>query len=92
MKPLDPRLLRHARAARGFLVLAVMLGLVQVLLVLAFAGLLAGVLTTVIAAVGVLPGDWVPEQLVVTEPPSGTALLGLVAPLLGGLAAVTAAC
>ncbi|GAA3054107.1 MULTISPECIES: thiol reductant ABC exporter subunit CydD [Actinomycetes] len=91
MKPLDPRLLRHARAARGFLVLAVALGLTQVLLVLAFAGLLAGVLTTVIAAVGVLPGDWVPEQLVVAEPPSGTALLVSVAPLLGGLAVVTLA-
>lgn len=91
MKPLDPRLLRHARAARGFLVLAVALGLTQVLLVLAFAGLLAGVLTTMIAAVGVLPGDWVPEQLVVAEPPSGTALLVSVAPLLGGLAVVTLA-
>ncbi|MDS2173357.1 thiol reductant ABC exporter subunit CydD [Nesterenkonia sp. CL21] len=84
-------MLRHARAARGFLVLAVALGLTQVLLVLAFAGLLAGVLTTVIAAVGVLPGDWVPEQLVVAEPPSGTALLVSVAPLLGGLAVVTLA-
>lgn len=91
MKPLDPRLLRHARAARGFLVLAVALGLTQVLLVLAFAGLLAGVLTTVIAAVGVLPGDWVPEQLVVADPSSGRALLVSVAPLLGGLAVVTLA-
>ncbi|GAA1176874.1 thiol reductant ABC exporter subunit CydD [Nesterenkonia xinjiangensis] len=91
MKPLDPRLLHHARAARGFLALSVALGLVQVLLVLAFSALLAGVLATVIAAVGVLPGDWVSEELVVQEPASGVELLGLVAPLLGGLAAVAAA-
>ncbi|MDZ5078279.1 thiol reductant ABC exporter subunit CydD [Nesterenkonia sp. HG001] len=91
MKPLDPRLLRHAHAARGFLALSVALGLVQVLLVLAFSALLAGVLATVIAAVGVLPGDWVTEELVVQEPASGVELLGLVAPLLGGLAAVAAA-
>ena len=51
MKPLDPRLLRYASAARGFLALAVLLGLVHILLVLAFAWLLAAVLTTAIGAV-----------------------------------------
>ncbi|WP_033420320.1 thiol reductant ABC exporter subunit CydD [Nesterenkonia alba] len=51
MKPLDPRLLRYASAARGFLVTAVALGLIQILLTLAFAWLLAAVLTTAIGAV-----------------------------------------
>ncbi len=37
MKPLDPRLLRHARAARGYLALTVALGLVTAALVIAQA-------------------------------------------------------
>lgn len=44
MKPVDPRLLRFASAARGFLVLQVLIGLLQVTVVLAFSWLLAGVL------------------------------------------------
>ncbi len=41
MRPADPRLLRHARAARGFLAVAVGLGLAGTVLILAQAGLLA---------------------------------------------------
>jgi ATP-binding cassette, subfamily C, bacterial CydD len=41
MRPVDPRLLRYAAAARGYLVLAVATGLVAVVLILAQAGLLA---------------------------------------------------
>ncbi|WP_448061413.1 thiol reductant ABC exporter subunit CydD [Cellulomonas hominis] len=41
MKPLDPRLLRHARAARGYLALTVTLGLVTAALVVAQALLVA---------------------------------------------------
>jgi ATP-binding cassette subfamily C protein CydD len=41
MKPVDPRLLRHATAARGHLVTVVVLGLLASALVLAQAGLLA---------------------------------------------------
>ena len=39
MKPIDRRLLHHARAARGYLVFTVALGLVVTGLVLAQAGL-----------------------------------------------------
>jgi len=41
VRPVDPRLLRHARAARGYLIFTVGLGLVVTALVLAQAGLLA---------------------------------------------------
>lgn len=44
MKPLDPRLLRYARAARGYLALTVSLGIVTAGLVVAQAVLLARVL------------------------------------------------
>lgn len=44
MKPLDPRLLRYARAARGYLALTVSLGIVTAGLVIAQALLLARVL------------------------------------------------
>lgn len=44
MKPLDPRLLRHARAARGYLALTVALGIVTAALVIIQAILLARVL------------------------------------------------
>jgi ATP-binding cassette subfamily C protein CydD len=50
MKPVDPRLLRYAAAARGYLVLAVATGLVAVVLILAQAGLLAHALAS--AALG----------------------------------------
>jgi ATP-binding cassette subfamily C protein CydD len=45
-RPFDPRLLEHARGARGYLVLTVGLGLATTALVLAQAGLLAHVLAT----------------------------------------------
>ena len=41
MRPVDPRLLRYARAARSYLAAAVVLGLAGTLLILAQAGLLA---------------------------------------------------
>jgi ATP-binding cassette, subfamily C, bacterial CydD len=44
MRPLDPRLLRHAQAARGYLVIAVALGVVTTCTVLAQAELLARLL------------------------------------------------
>lgn len=46
MKPLDPRLLRYARAARGYLALTVVLGIVTAGLVIAQALLLAHVLAS----------------------------------------------
>ncbi|MFL6123634.1 thiol reductant ABC exporter subunit CydD, partial [Actinophytocola sp.] len=45
MKPLDPRLLRHAAAARPFILVCALLGLVTAGLVVAQADLLAGVIT-----------------------------------------------
>lgn len=68
MKPLDPRLLRHARAARAFLAGAVVFGLVTTGLILAQAVLLAHVLAGAFAGGGV-------EELT----PSLIALLGVVA-------------
>ncbi|MGO4692305.1 thiol reductant ABC exporter subunit CydD [Glaciibacter sp. 2TAF33] len=41
MKPLDPRLLRHARAARRFLAAGAAIGLAQTLVVIAFSWLLS---------------------------------------------------
>ena len=52
MRPVDPRLLRHARAARGYLVVTVALGLVVTVLVLAQAGLLAHALATAARGTG----------------------------------------
>ena len=53
MRPVDPRLLRYATAARGYLVLTVGLGLVTTALILAQAGLLAHALAAPAAGVGV---------------------------------------
>src|SRR5689334_1040620 len=45
MRPIDPRLLRHARATRSFLVASVALGLAGALLVIGQAVLIAGIVT-----------------------------------------------
>lgn len=55
MKPLDPRLLRYARAARGYLALTVALGLVTAGLVIAQAILLAQVLAAAAHDAATLP-------------------------------------
>jgi len=47
MKPLDPRLLRYARSTRGFLVLAVLLGVVTAVLVITQARLLSDAIVSV---------------------------------------------
>ena len=52
MKPVDPRLLRHARAARTYLAFTVALGLAVTALVLAQAGLLAHALATAARGTG----------------------------------------
>jgi ATP-binding cassette subfamily C protein CydD len=46
VKPLDPRLLRYAGAARGYLTVTIVLGLAATALILTQAGLLAHVLAT----------------------------------------------
>ncbi|RMI03594.1 thiol reductant ABC exporter subunit CydD [Cellulomonas triticagri] len=60
MKPLDPRLLRYARAARGYLALTVSLGLLTAGLVIAQAVLLARVLASA-AHDGVPLADLLPQ-------------------------------
>ncbi|TDC70077.1 thiol reductant ABC exporter subunit CydD [Streptomyces hainanensis] len=45
MRPIDPRLLRHARATRRFLIASVVLGLAGALLVIGQALLIAGIVT-----------------------------------------------
>jgi ATP-binding cassette, subfamily C, bacterial CydD len=52
MRAIDPRLLRHARAARGYLVVAVLLGLAVTGLILAQATLLAHALATAARGIG----------------------------------------
>jgi ATP-binding cassette, subfamily C, bacterial CydD len=52
MRPVDPRLLRYAAAARGYLILTVLLGLVTTALVLAQAGLLAHALASAATGIG----------------------------------------
>jgi ATP-binding cassette subfamily C protein CydD len=53
MRPVDPRLLRYAAAARGYLVLTVLLGLATTALILAQAGLLARALAGAATGIGV---------------------------------------
>jgi ATP-binding cassette subfamily C protein CydD len=49
MRPLDPRLLRYARAARTFFAVGVVLGLVRTVLIIAFCWLLSHVIVDAIA-------------------------------------------
>ncbi|WEO79068.1 thiol reductant ABC exporter subunit CydD [Cryobacterium sp. SO2] len=49
MRPLDPRLLKHATAARWFLLVGAVLGLAQTLAVVAFAWLLSQSITLAVA-------------------------------------------
>lgn len=49
MKPVDPRLLRYADAARGFLAASALIGVVQTAVVIAFAWLLTDAVTGAIA-------------------------------------------
>ncbi|WP_168221161.1 thiol reductant ABC exporter subunit CydD [Actinomadura sp. WMMA1423] len=56
MKPLDPRLLRHARTTRPFLAASVLLGTATAGLIIAQATLLAGMLTRAFLD-GASPGD-----------------------------------
>jgi ATP-binding cassette subfamily C protein CydD len=51
-RPIDPRLLKHASAARGYLILTVVLGLAGTGLILAQAGLLARLLAGAATGVG----------------------------------------
>src|SRR5262249_53046600 len=53
MRPVDPRLLRHAGAARGYLIFTVGLGMAVTALVLVQAGLLAHALATAARGTGV---------------------------------------
>ncbi|MCY7404566.1 MAG: thiol reductant ABC exporter subunit CydD [Cryobacterium sp.] len=49
MRPLDPRLLRYASAARRFLLIGALLGFAQTLVVIAFAWLLTRAITLMVA-------------------------------------------
>jgi ATP-binding cassette subfamily C protein CydD len=49
VKPVDPRLLRYARAARGFLAASALIGVVQTAVVIVFAWLLTDAVTGAIA-------------------------------------------
>jgi ATP-binding cassette, subfamily C, bacterial CydD len=63
MKPLDPRLLRLSRSARGFIVAAAGTGVVRTLATIAIAWAIAAAVTEVVDAVhrgGVVPAVFVP--------------------------------
>ncbi|MFK4762964.1 thiol reductant ABC exporter subunit CydD [Microbacterium sp. ZW T5_45] len=49
MKPLDPRLLRYARAARGFVAASALIGVVQTAVTIAFAWMLTDAVTGALA-------------------------------------------
>lgn len=55
MKPVDPRLLRYAGAARGFFALAAAIGVLQTAVVIAFAWFLTDAVTGAIAGRDVVP-------------------------------------
>ena len=82
MKPFDPRLLRYAGAARGYLLATVALGLAGTGLILAQAGLLAHVLAGAVAGRGLaaLSGTLI-ALLVVLAARAGTSYGGEVAAL-----------
>ena len=63
MKPLDPRLLRHSRSARGFIVAAAGTGLLRTLATIAIAWGIAAAVTLGVDAVrqGSLPAAFVPS-------------------------------
>ena len=63
MKPLDPRLLTYARAARGYLALTVTTGLVTAGLVIAQAIILAQVLGQVVVAAGSADAGIAPDPM-----------------------------
>lgn len=58
MKPVDPRLLRYAGAARGFLAASALIGVVQTAVVIAFAWLLTDAVTGAIAGRDVTASLW----------------------------------
>ncbi|MFF7294247.1 thiol reductant ABC exporter subunit CydD [Microbacterium sp. NPDC008134] len=58
MKPVDPRLLRYAGAARGFLAASALIGVVQTAVVVAFAWLLTDAVTGAIAGRDVTASLW----------------------------------
>ena len=68
MRPLDPRLLRYAHAARRFLLIGALLGFAQTLAVIAFAWLLTRAITLTVA------GEPLPQIV-----PNLAALAGVVA-------------
>ncbi|SDT36067.1 thiol reductant ABC exporter subunit CydD [Actinoplanes derwentensis] len=78
MKPLDPRLLRYARATRTYLVATVVLGVIHAVLLIAQAVLLADAVTAVF-----LDGSGIGDLT--------TGVLGFTVPVLVALAAVIAA-
>jgi ATP-binding cassette subfamily C protein CydD len=82
VRPLDPRLLRYASAARGHLLLTVALGLAGTGLILAQAGLLARVLASAAAGAGIaaLSGPLI-ALLAVLAARAGTSYGGEVASL-----------
>lgn len=87
MKPVDPRLLRWAAAARGFLVLQVLIGLLQVAVVLAFSWLLAGILAATATEVFGPPLTDFPLPQLVSEEGWSTATILLAIALLALLRA-----
>jgi ATP-binding cassette subfamily C protein CydD len=76
MRAIDPRLLRHARAARGYLVAAVLLGLAVTGLILAQAGLVAHALAAAARGTGASALAWTLALLLGVVTARGAAAYG----------------
>ncbi len=89
VKPLDPRLLAHARATRTFLVAAVAIGAASALLIVAQAVLIAGVVVDAFQA-GASFADVRPSLLLIALIAVGRAVLAWAAEAVGHRAAAEA--
>ena len=73
MKPLDPRLLRHARAARGYIILAAGLGVTLSALVVAQAIVVARVVGTLAAGGQLTATQWRGSLIIIAATTAGRA-------------------
>jgi len=73
MKPLDPRLLRHARAARGYIVLAAALGVALSALVVAQAIVVARVVGTLAGGGQLTAAQWRGSLIIIAATTAGRA-------------------
>ena len=89
MKPLDPRLLVHARATRGFLVASVLIGSLSALLLVAQAFLIASAITLAFQD-GANVSELTPTLVALGGVAVGRAVLSWAAEVIGHRSAASA--